>query len=137
MIFRKKDWVSKNESNLFQDGYTKNKNLDTLQAVKKHKYTDVLSDPGSADITSHVNYELFSQILKKNSLEVEKIVTQNEFLKKMGIIESAEILSKKISFKAKANMFYRLKKLLHYNEMGNLFKVLFSRKKGTKFCIGF
>tara|TARA_B100000029_G_C17456237_1_gene916815 strand:+ start:169 stop:1230 length:1062 start_codon:yes stop_codon:yes gene_type:complete len=121
----------------FDYGYTKNKNHDTLQAVKKHKYTDILSDPGNSDITSHVNYELFSQILKKNSLEVKKIVSQNEFLQKMGIVERAEVLSKKISFKAKADMFFRLKRLLHYNEMGSLFKVLFSMKKGTKFYLGF
>ena len=44
---------------------------------------------------------------------------------------------KKISFINKANMFYRLKKILHKNEMGDLFKVLFAKKKGKKFSLGF
>ena len=60
-----------------------------------------------------------------------------EFLKKIGILERANILSKKMTFKEKANMFYRLKKLLHCREMGNLFKVLFAQKKGKKFSLGF
>ena len=42
-----------------------------------------------------------------------------------------------MNFKAKANMFYRLKKLLHQNEMGKLFKVLFAKKKKNKFSLGF
>ena len=64
-------------------------------------------------------------------------INQNEFLQKLGIIERANIISKKINFRAKADIFYRLKKLLHYNEMGNLFKVMFAKKKGKKFSLGF
>ena len=115
----------------------KKKNQDTLQSTKKHKYLDVFKEPGSADITHHINYKLFSKILKRNKLEVEKVVSQSEFLQKLGIIERANILSKKISFKAKANIYYRLKKILHHREMGNLFKVLLAQKKGTKFSLGF
>jgi cyclopropane-fatty-acyl-phospholipid synthase len=80
---------------------------------------------------------LFGEILKKNNLKVEKTITQNEFLKKVGILERANILSEKMTFRAKANMFYRLKKLLDYKEMGSLFKVLFAQKKGRKFSLGF
>ena len=121
----------------FDYGYTKQKSHYTLQAVSKHKYTNVLKDPGNADITSHINYKLFSQILLKENLQTEKIITQNEFLQKMGIIERANILANKMNFSAKANMFYRLKKLLHQNEMGKLFKVLFAKKKKNKFSLGF
>tara|TARA_Y100000590_G_scaffold397041_1_gene478282 strand:- start:762 stop:1826 length:1065 start_codon:yes stop_codon:yes gene_type:complete len=121
----------------FDYGYTQNKNQNTLQAVKDHKYINILSKPGGADITSHINYKLFFEVLKKNNLKVEKIVTQNEFLRKLGIIERANILSKNMTFKEKANMFFRLKKLLHYKEMGYLFKVLFAQKKTKKFSLGF
>ena len=55
----------------------------------------------------------------------------------MGILERANILSKKMTFKEKTNMFYRLKRLLDYSEMGSLFKVLFAYKKGRKFSLGF
>jgi len=121
----------------FDYGYTLKKNQNTLQSVKKHKYTNIFLVPRHSDITSHLNFKLFHKILKKNNLDVKKITTQNEFLKKTGILERANILSKKMTFKEKANMFYRLKRLLDYREMGSLFKVLFAHKKGRKFSLGF
>jgi len=121
----------------FDYGNTTKKNQNTLQSVKKHRYTNLFLKPGHSDITSHINFKLFCEILKKNNLNVKKIVTQNEFLKKIGILERANILSEKMTFKAKANMFYRLKKLLDYREMGSIFKVLFAHKKGRKFSLGF
>jgi len=121
----------------FDYGYTTKKNKNTLQSVKKHKCTNIFSTPHHSDITSHLNFKLFHEILKKNNLNVEKITTQNEFLKKIGILERANILSKKMTFKEKANMFYRLKRLMGYREMGSLFKVLFAQKKGRKFSLGF
>ena len=122
---------------IFDYGSITKKNKDTLQSVKKHKYKNIFLKPGNADITSHINFKLFSEILCKNNLNVKKITTQNEFLKKIGILERANILSQKMTFKAKANMFFRLKRLLDYNEMGNIFKVLFAKKKKGKFNLGF
>jgi len=121
----------------FDYGSTKTKNEDTLQSVKKHLYTNPFLQPGHSDITSHINFGLFHKILKENNLSVKKATTQSEFLKKVGILERANILSKKMTFKEKANMFYRLKKLLDHKEMGSLFKVLFAQKKGKKFSLGF
>ena len=121
----------------FDYGYTKKKNCSTLQSVKNHKYINIFDEPGNSDISHHINYKLFKEVLKKNNLEVQKIITQSEFLQRLGIIERANMLSKKKNFKEKANMFYRLKRLLHYREMGNLFKVLLAEKKGTKFSLGF
>ena len=122
---------------VFDYGYIKQKNQDTLQSLQKHTYKDLFSNPGNADITSHVNYQLFTNILNNNNLEVEKVIKQSEFLQKMGIVERANILSKKITFKQKADMFFRLKKLLDYKEMGSLFKVMFAKRKNIKFNLGF
>jgi len=121
----------------FDYGNTTKKNQNTLQSVEKHGYTNIFLAPSHSDISSHVNFKLFYKILKKNNLNVKKITTQNEFLKKIGILERANILSEKMTFKAKANMFYRLKRLLDYREMGILFKVLFAQKKGRNFSLGF
>ena len=122
---------------IFDYGYTKQKNQDTLQSIKKHKYSNLFSKPGNSDITSHINFKLFSKILKKNKLNVKKIVNQSEFLKRLGILERAHILSQKMTFKEKANMFYRLKRLLDQKEMGDLFKVIFAQKKNINFSLGF
>ena len=122
---------------IFDYGSITGKNRDTLQSVKSHKYKNIFLSPGNADITSHVNFNLFFEILNKSNLNVKKAITQNEFLKKVGILERASILSKKMTFKEKTNMFFRLKRLLDYKEMGNIFKVLFASKKGNRFNLGF
>jgi len=121
----------------FDYGSNQARRKDTLQSVRKHKYFNIFSDPSNADITSHINYKLFSKILKNKKLNVKKIVTQNEFLQKLGIIERANIISQEVSFKEKINIYYRLKRILDYKGMGGLFKVLFAQKKGTKFSLGF
>ena len=118
-------------------GYTLKKNQNTLQAVKKHNYSDIFFKPGHSDITSHINFKLFSKSLSEDNLAVKKITTQSEFLKKVGILERADILSKKMTFKEKANMFYRLKRLIDPKEMGDRFKVIFAQKKGKIFSLGF
>ena len=118
-------------------GYTIKKNQNTLQSVKKHRHLNLFFKPGYSDITSHINFKLFHEILNKNNLDVKKITNQSEFMKRIGILERANILSKKMTFKAKANMFYRLKRLLDPKEMGDLFKVIFSQKKGGNFSLGF
>ena len=122
---------------IFDYGYINQNNQSTLQSVKKHNYTNILNSPGQADITYQINFKLFKKILEKNNLNIEKIVPQNEFLQKMGILKRAEILAKKMSFKDKANMFYRLKRLLDYKEMGMLYKTMCAQKKGNKFSLGF
>jgi len=121
----------------FDYGYKIQKNQNTLQSIKKHKSVNLFSQPGHSDITSLINFRLFHKILKKNNLNVGKIINQNEFLKKMGIMERANILSKKMTFKEKVNMFYRLKRLLNPKEMGELFKVIFAQKKSGNFSLGF
>ena len=121
----------------FDYGYTITKNQNTLQAVKKHNYLDVFFKPGHSDITSHINFKLFNKSLSKNNLDVKKITNQSEFLKKIGILERANILSKKMTFKEKADMFYRLKRLLDPQEMCNHFKVMFAQKKDGNFSLGF
>ena len=121
----------------FDYGYTVHKSQNTLQSVKKHRYTNILSMPHHSDISSHINFKLFHKVLKKSNLNVKKIINQNEFLKKIGILERANVLSKKMTFKEKANMYYRLKRLLDPKEMGSLFKVMFAQKKNKNFSLGF
>ena len=64
-------------------------------------------------------------------------MTQKFFLEKMGIIERANILSKKMSFKEQSNLYFRLKRLLDKKIMGNLFKVIFAYKSNKDNFLGF
>ncbi len=121
----------------FDYGNTNIKMTNSLQSVKKHNYSKLLSNVGKADITHHINFNFFSKIVKNLDLQLEGIVDQGIFLQKMGIIHRAKILTENVNFKTKANFYYRLKRLLDKNQMGQLFKVIFFKKKGIKFNLGF
>jgi NADH dehydrogenase [ubiquinone] 1 alpha subcomplex assembly factor 7 len=118
-------------------GYLKPNNVNTLQSVMKHKKNSLLDNLGKADITSHVNFQLLNEFFLKNNLKVEKIVTQQNFLKNMGIMQRAEIISKKMKFSEQTNMYLRLKRLLSPKLMGKLFKVSLAYNAPSNKFFGF
>jgi len=122
---------------LIDYGYLKAKNKNTLQSLIKHKKNRLLDNLGKADITSLVNFNLLNEYFIKNNLKVKKVVTQKFFLEKMGIIERANNLSEKMSFKEQSNLYLRLKRLLDTKLMGNLFKVIFAYKYKNNNFLGF
>ena len=118
-------------------GFLKQENKDTLQSIKNHKRNEILENIGEADITSLVNFNLLKEYFKKNRLDVSKVVNRNIFLKKLGILERAEILSIKMDFKEKVDLYLRVKRLLDNKNMGSLFKVVFASKLKCKKILGF
>jgi NADH dehydrogenase [ubiquinone] 1 alpha subcomplex assembly factor 7 len=122
---------------LIDYGFLKQKSKDTLQSVKNHKRNMIFDNVGNADITSLVNFDLLENYLKKEKLKVNNTVTQEFFLKKMGIINRAEKVSQKMSFKEKSNLYLRLQRLLNPKQMGKLFKVISAFKLKKKFSLGF
>ena len=116
---------------LIDYGYLKPNNQNTLQSVFKHKKNSILNNLGKADITSHVNFGLLNEFFLKNNLKVKKIVTQKEFLEKMGILERAAIIAKKMKFKEQSDLYLRLRRLLSPRLMGSLFKVIFAYNHKT------
>ena len=122
---------------LIDYGYQELQNKNTLQSIFKHKRNNLFENLGKADVTSLVNFNLLEEYFKKNKLKVKKIVSQKNFLEKMGIIERANSLSKKMSFKEQSNLYLRLKRLLDINLMGNLFKVIFTYKFKKNNFLGF
>ena len=118
-------------------GYVNSEMKDTLQAVSKHKYTDLLRYSGNSDITYNLSFDLISQMIKKMGSFFQIITTQKEFLTKLGILERAEILSKNMPFSKKADMYFRVKRLIDNKQMGNLFKVMLVTNTKNKFKLGF
>jgi len=118
-------------------GYTDKEMKNTIQAVSKHKYTDVLKSFGNSDITYNLSFNLINQIVKKLGSFIQITTTQRKFLIKVGILKRAEILSKNMSFSKKASMYFRIKRLIDNKQMGNLFKVIFVTNKKNKFKLGF
>jgi len=122
---------------LIDYGSLKKQNISTLQSIKLHKKNRIFDNVGSSDITSLVNFELLKDYLSKNKLTLNKIVSQSFFLKKIGILNRAEILSRKMTFKDKSDLYLRLQRLLGPKYMGDLFKVIFAYKSKKKFSLGF
>jgi NADH dehydrogenase [ubiquinone] 1 alpha subcomplex assembly factor 7 len=122
---------------LIDYGFLKQKNQNTLQSVKNHKSNMLFNNVGNADITSLVNFNLIKEYLKKKGLKLNNIVTQEFFLKKMGIINRAEILSKRMNFREKSDLYFRMQRLINPKQMGELFKCLSGFNLKKKFPLGF
>ncbi len=109
----------------------------TLKAIKKHKKINIFSNFSETDITYNINFNLIKQIINKFKLKSQGITTQRNFLTKLGIKQRAEIISKNLPFSKKSDIYFRLKRLIDKNEMGELFKVMLVTNKKTNFKIGF
>jgi len=117
--------------------YLEHKMKNTLQAVSKHKYCNILNGFGSSDITYNLSFNLINRIIKKLGPCSSLFTTQKNFLTKLGILERAEILSKNMPFSQKADIYFRVKRLIDENQMGHLFKVMFITNNKSKFKLGF
>ena len=116
----------------------KKKMKNTLQAVSKHKYCDVLKSFRNSDITYNLSFNLINMIVKKlGPYSSHGLLTQKKFLTKLGIFERAEILSKNMPFSEKADIYFRIKRLVDESQMGHLFKVMFITNHKNKFKLGF
>jgi len=102
-------------------GYTVPSYVSTLQALKSHKYHDVLQDIGTADVTAHVDFAALAQMFVKLKCSTQ-IQTQGDFLQEFGIKARAEKLIERGASEAKINS--ELNRLTSITEMGELFKVL-------------
>ena len=118
-------------------GYFEEKMKNTLKAISNQKYSNILSNIGNSDITHNINFNLFKSVIKKIGDLQEITTTQRNFLIKIGIKQRAEIISKNLSFLKKTDIYYRLKRLIDKNEMGDLFKVMFIKNKDNGFNLGF
>ena len=110
---------------------------ETLQAIKNHKYSNILEDIGDSDITYNINFSLFKRFTKQFD-ELDSIISNHKkFLTSMGIVQRAEIISENIPFSEKSDLFYRIRRLIDEKQMGELFKVMLIKKKNNKFKTGF
>ena len=109
----------------------------TLQAVSKHKYCNVLKSFRNSDITHNISFNLINKIIKKLGPYSSLSTTQKKFLTNLGILNRAEMISKNIAFSKKADIYFRIKRLIDESQMGNLFKVMFITNRKNKFKLGF
>ena len=122
---------------LIDYGYTDGKMKNTLRAISNHKFANILTNIGNVDITHNINFKLFKKFTTQMGGLKNNLTTQKDFLIKMGIKERAEIISKNQNFLKKADIYYRLKRLIDEKQMGTLFKVMLIKNQKNKFKLGF
>ena len=111
---------------LIDYGYGEHSLGDSFQAVKRHQYQDVLEEPGTADLTAHVNFARIVEQAEARGLMVYGAVTQRDFLVGLGIEALADlfILQAQENNVAASPIRWGLNRLISPEEMGTLFKVI-------------
>ena len=110
---------------------------DTLQAVKDHRYHDVLADPGEADVTSHVDFAAVARCTRAAGAIAHGPVNQGDFLKALGIEARAKVLARGKTPREAGEVLGAMKRLIAPAEMGDLFKVLAVTAPGLPVPAGF
>lgn len=105
-------------------GYLKSATGDTLQALYRHAYDDVLAHPGEADLTAHVNFEALAGAALRGGAASHAFLTQGEFLLRSGLLERAGSLGTGKTHEEQEAIRDAVERLAAPAQMGNLFKVL-------------
>ncbi|WP_293858779.1 SAM-dependent methyltransferase [uncultured Alsobacter sp.] len=111
---------------------------DTLQALKRHAFVDVLADPGEADLTVHVDFHALGVAARGAGAAVHGPVGQGAFLRELGIAARAAALSRRAADGGEAQR-RALARLTDEGPagMGSLFKVLAVTQAGLGTPAGF
>lgn len=104
-------------------GYDTTQTGDTFQAVKDHQFANPLEAPGSADLTSHVNFNRLAAHAIHQGVTAHKLMTQGDFLTKMGINERMEQLAQ-ANPDAASTVTADVARLINPDQMGTLFNAL-------------
>jgi NADH dehydrogenase [ubiquinone] 1 alpha subcomplex assembly factor 7 len=97
---------------------------DSLQAVKDHDYCDILSTPGQADLSAHVDFLSLSKQLAHHGAKIWPLTTQGAFLETLGMGARTQQLLQGASPDQQKLLISAYKRLCSAEEMGTLFKVL-------------
>ncbi len=103
-------------------GHVKSGVGDTLQAVQGHAYADPWQDPGTRDLTAHVDFQALAAAAG-GVARVEGPVTQGAWLEAMGIGMRAAALARGAPARA-GEMEEARRRLTAPDQMGELFKVM-------------
>lgn len=97
---------------------------ETLQAVRGHARHDVLSEPGSADITAHVDFETLARAAAEAGAAVHGPVPQGMFLGRLGIEARMQALLRNAGERQREDVVSGARRLIEPAQMGTLFKAL-------------
>ena len=104
-------------------GHARTSAGETLQAVARHRYVNPWEEPGTRDITAHVDFEALKQAAREEGARVFGPRGQGEWLEEMGIAVRASALAKAAPDREQEIAAAR-RRLTAPEEMGTLFKAM-------------
>lgn len=108
---------------LFDYGHLQPGFADTLQAISRHAFVDVLHIPGAADLTTHVDFHSLAQSARQEGCKTSAM-TQGDFLLSMGLVDRAGALGRGKTREIQEKIRSDVERLAGPDQMGILFKVL-------------
>lgn len=107
-------------------GHLRSEAGETLQAISRHSYADPLKDPGSADLTAHVDFDALARAAGSIGARVHRPAEQGAFLRRLGIETRAATLAAKATAEQEEAIVRATARLIEGGRggMGSLFKVM-------------
>jgi SAM-dependent MidA family methyltransferase len=102
---------------------------DTLQAVRGHAPADPLAEPGSVDVTAHVDFAALAAAARPAGAAVHGPLPQGLFLQRLGLVSRAAVLARAAQMAGKGReqaglILSGAERLVAPERMGRLFKAL-------------
>lgn len=99
---------------------------DTLQAIHKHEFDPPLANPGLADLTSHVDFEMLMRTAHAANAHIHGVMHQGDFLVGLGLLQRAGMLGQDKDHETQQDIRSAVERLVGVGQgnMGELFKVL-------------
>jgi len=109
----------------------------TLQAVRRHHPVSVLTAPGTADLSAHVDFAALTEAARASGAETYGPVPQRRFLMALGARLRLAALSVQATLSQRQSLESGVGRLLDPGEMGDLFKVMALVSPGLPPPVGF
>lgn len=105
-------------------GHTRSALGDTLQALRRHAFCDVLATPGEADVTAHVDFDALGSAARGAGAEVFGPLDQSALLLRLGLRERTAALRSIATPEQAADVDTAFDRLTGRSAMGRLFKAV-------------
>ncbi len=109
---------------------------ESVQAIRAGKFADPLAEPGTADITAHVDFAALAQAARMAGAAVQGPVKQNAFLTALGLFERTDVLARRAA-DGGSKLRLAARRLTAPEAMGSLFKAMAICPKGLPPLPGF
>ncbi len=104
---------------------------ETLQALRNHQYHDPLQDPGTADLTAHVDFHAIKQAAAEEGAAGYGPVTQGDFLEVLGARARLDKLCENATDEQKSTLISGLERLLLARTNGGSYLKSFMPRTST------